>query len=147
MTVYYRYMKTLKSYINESTVIDCNDYFKDKDLTVIPVDASMSEQPQIYVGKLFKKFEYFGNCVNTVPEVWDATQMAQFCTTCKLYDINQVIDNLVGGDRKIPQKFFKALKFVDINDLGEVVCAIDSYQRIMFIYITELDIHFFFDCK
>ena len=43
MTVYYRYMKTLKSYINESTVIDCNDYFKDKDLTVIPVDTSMSE--------------------------------------------------------------------------------------------------------
>lgn len=140
-------MKTLTAYINESTNVDFNEYFKDKDLSVIPVDASMDEQPKIYSGKPFKKFPYFGDCKNTVPRIWDATQMSQFCQTCKLVDINYVINNLTSGDRKIPQKFLKELKSVDINDLSEVVCAIDSYQRIMFIYITNLDTHFFFDCE
>ena len=34
-----------------------------------------------------------------------------------------------------------------LNNLEKIVCAIDDYQRIMFIYVTDLDKHFFFDCE
>ena len=34
-----------------------------------------------------------------------------------------------------------------LNDLNEIVCALDDYQKIMFIYVLSLDTHFFFDCK
>lgn len=143
-------MKTLKTrqeFINESNIISCDEYFKDKNVADIPVDANISEQPEIYNGKHFTKFSYFGDCVNTVPRIWDATQMSQFCFGCKLYDINLVLNNLYGGDMTIPSSLMKHLNSENINDLGEIVCAIDDYQRIMFIYVTDLDKHFFFDCE
>ena len=73
--------------------------------------------------------------------------MSQFCLGCKLYDTNLVLNNLQDGDRKIPASLKKHLNSENINDLGKIVCAIDNYQRIMFIYVTDLDKHFFFDCE
>ena len=140
-------MKSLQDYIFESNQINCTEYFKDKNLKDIPIDANTCDDPEVYIGKKFNKFLYFGNCVNTVPSIWDATQMSHFCLGCKLYDINMVINNLEDGDKKIPITLIKNLNSANIHDLTEIVCAIDDYQKIMFIYITKLDKHFFFDYK
>lgn len=142
-------MKTIKSrqnFLNESNTIDCRDYFKDKDLSVIPLDSNLEETPEVYNGIRFKSFEYFGNCVNTVPKIWDATQMSHVCLKSKLYDINLVLDNIKSGDKEIPKSLMKHLNSENVENLEEVVCAINEYQKIMFIYVTKLDKHFFFDC-
>ena len=55
------------------------------------------------------------------------------------------------GDRVFPKK---AQKIIDkltkqnkLEDTSEIVCALDDYQKIMFIYLSEIDTHFFFDCE
>lgn len=146
-------MKSFIAYINESQAVDYTENFKKEDIDKIPLEAFFIEDDsdnkiEAYKGVKFQKFYYFGNCVNTVPSVWDATQMSNFVSTCSLYDINDVLGNIYGGDKALPKRFLKALeKIEDKNDLSQVVCACDERQRIMFIYISSLDIHFFFDCK
>ena len=140
-------IKTSEEYINESNNINCDEYFKDKDITSIPLDSCIGEDPQIYNGKYFTNFYYFGDCVNTVPKIWDATQMAGFCSKCNLYDINLVLNNIKDGDKKIPKTLINYLNSKDVNNIEDIVCAINEYQGIMFIYVSNLDKHFFFDCK
>ena len=100
----------------------------------------------------YRRYEYFGDCKNTVDKdnIWDASQMAQFIETCQIVDINMVIDKLYRGDRNMPVKFQKQIQRLQqinkLNDLGEVVCALDDHQKIMFIYLNKYDPHYFFDC-
>lgn len=101
----------------------------------------------------YRNYEYFGDCINTVDvdHMWDATQMLHFLKTCKIIDnIDYVLDKLHDGDRHIRKNFIKAIdklkKSNKIHDLSEIVAAINFYQRILVIYITSLDTHFFFEC-
>lgn len=119
----------------------------------IPIDSAM-DNCMLYKGTLrFNVFKYFGNCINTVDidHMWDATEMHNFIQSCKIVETKNIINNLVNGDRKIPKQFINAIKKLqlnnDIDDQSEIVSAINEYQKILVIYITSLDIHFFFDCK
>jgi hypothetical protein len=82
--------------------------------------------------------------------MWDATQMGQFISTCKVIDINQVLDKLYNGDRVIPKILLSTIESLrmenKLDDKSEIVCAFDDYQKIMFIYLSKTDIHYFFDC-
>lgn len=116
-------------------------------LDCIPDDAGI-DKPEAYEGTpRYSKYLYFGNCVNTVnsDHMWDATQMSNWLNTCKMLDIDLVIDKIANGDRPIPQELTKNLK--DKDDLSKVCCGIDDHQKIMFIYVTKTDKHYFFDCK
>ena len=102
----------------------------------------------------YKKYKYFGDCKNTVNKdhMWDATQMANWINNyCKVTEVSNVIDKLENGDRKMPMK---AINIIDklqhynkLDDTSEIVCALDDHQKIMFIYLSETDTHYFFDCK
>ena len=99
-------------------------------------------------------YKYFGDCKNTVDKdhMWDVTQMSSWLKTCKVVSFNDdIISKLNNGDRKIPSKLTKTidkLKSVDkLNDLSLLTCGIDENQRIMFIYLTKTNTHYFFDCK
>lgn len=133
-------MKSITTYIIESNK-----------LSNIPIDCGIDE-PKYYENDImFSTYKYFGNCKNT-SKIWDATQMAGFVNSCKVIkDIDNILDNIQNGDKSIPKQFTNAIDKIKgqnkLNDLSEIVFAINDYQRILFIYISELDIHFFFDCK
>ena len=133
-------MKKLSLYIKESN-----------ELSNIPVDCGL-ENPMYYDKDIkYSKFLYFGDCTNTA-KIWDATQMAGFVNSCNVIN-NQssILDMINDGDKKIPKKFIKVIDKLKsenkIDDLSEIVIGLNDYQRILFIYLSDLDIHFFFDCK
>ena len=35
----------------------------------------------------------------------------------------------------------------NLNDLSEICCGCNEASQLMFIYVTEQDIHYFFECK
>jgi hypothetical protein len=140
-------MINFKEYINEFHILE------KLNLEDIPTDSAL-EEPEEYDGiPPYRYYPYFGNCVNTVnsDHMWDATQMTQWIATCKVTDINNVLDKIKDGDRKLPKTFLKKIEKLKntnkLDDLSEIVCGLDDYQKIMFIYISDLDMHFFFDCK
>lgn len=48
--------------------VDYNDYFKDKNVSDISIDSALNtEKIEMYSGKKFNNFKYFGDCINTVP--------------------------------------------------------------------------------
>lgn len=50
---------------------------------------------------------------------------------CELYNINDVIDKLSDGDRKLPKKLLKIIEQLMekdmLDDLSEIVCGCDAY--------------------
>ena len=58
---------------------------------------------------------------------------------------------MIGGDRKLPKKLTNHIDKLkqknQLFNLEEIVFAINDYQRILFVYISKFDIHFFFDCS
>ena len=102
----------------------------------------------------FKQLKYFGDCKNTVDidKMWDATQMAGVLNQSSIIKMSDLIQAKIifeNGDRKIPQKLKNWFKLNDnkLNDENQIVCGINERQKIFFIYITDLDTHFFFDAK
>lgn len=141
-------MKTLKEYLFESYLIE------KLNLKDISSDSAL-ESPEEYEGiPSYKEYKYFGDCRNTVDKdhMWDATQMSNWINNnCKVTSIENVLDKIKDGDRKIPKTLLNEIDKLKsnnkLNDLSEIVCALDDYQKIMFIYLTKTDIHYFFDCK
>ena len=86
--------------------------------------------------------------------MWNATQMAQVIRESQvLDDITWVLPKLINGDRKIPgklkQKLYDLQRFKNLNqihDMEEIVAAINEEQKILVIYVSDFDTHFFFDC-
>ena len=141
-------MKSLTERINESII------FEKLNLDRIPLDASVNDEPEEYEGEpKYRKYLYFGDCKNTidVDHMWDATQMGQWIyNNCKITSPLYVLDKIENGDRVFPKK---AQKLIDklrkqnkLEDTEEIVCGLDDYQKIMFIYLTDFDTHYFFDC-
>ena len=120
-------------------------------LNLIPRDAGFSSDAQIVHPSKNYKYEYFGNCINTVPNIWDATQLAQFLQTCDIIPVKDVYNKIYSGDKLLPKKLQNAIikleKYGELNDLSKICAGINEYQSIMCIYISEFDIHYFFDCK
>mgnify|MGYP003420057749 FL=1 len=83
----------------------------------IPLDAGLDVDVELYKGKIWDSFAYIGNCIDTVPDMWDATEMAQFLLTCDVYDIHNVVDKL-RGKHNIPTRLIKALLNTNLNDLS-----------------------------
>lgn len=80
-----------------------------------------------------------------------ATQMANWINTCGIIEPFIVLDKITNGERNFQKK---AQKIIDIlskenklEDTREIVCALDDYQKIMFIYLSETNTHYFFDCE
>ena len=90
---------------------------------------------------------YFGNCINTVPKIWDATQMSYVLLTSKVLNTREVLNSIKDGDKPLPKKLLLWLQRNPdkLDDKSEIVCGVNEHQRIAFIYITDLDIHYFFD--
>lgn len=126
------------------------------DFNQIPEDVGYIEEniPEGYAGiPPYTRYEYFGDCRNTVDvdHIWTASQMSYWiCNDTHPVNIEYVLDKLYGGDRKIPKTLLNNINKLKlknkINDLGEIVCALDDHQKIMFIYLSKTDIHYFFDC-
>ena len=104
----------------------------------------------------YTKFEYFGKCndqyvINRI--FGNATTMWNFICSCKIVDMEEVVYKIKisDGEKKLPNSFInnynKIKKTNNINNYNYIVCGINDYQKISFIYITETDIHYFFDCK
>lgn len=140
-------MISLKNRIYESII------YEKLNLKDVPTDSSL-ENPEMYDGTpKYSKYRYFGDCKNTVDKdhMWDATQMSNWINDkCKVVEPEVILDKIQDGDRKFPKK---AQKIIDkltsankLEDTSEIVCALDDYQRIMFIYLSETDTHYFFDC-
>lgn len=120
----------------------------------IPVDSALNlNDLNGYEGTDFSKYRYFGDCKTTVDKdhMWDATQMGNWVASCGLIPTIDILDRISDGDRKIPVKFKKTIEKLKkgnkLGDLSEIVCGQDSYQKIMFIYLSETDTHYFFDCE
>lgn len=125
------------------------------DLDSIPEDSSLDiDDIRQYDGvPPYSVYEYFGDCKNTVDVdgMWDATEMSQWIYNyCKVVNPLLIIDKIEDGDRKIPKKALKLIeklrKNEQLEDTSEIVCAMDDKQKIMFIYLSEFDTHYFFDC-
>lgn len=138
-------MVSFDKWLNESVL------YKD----IIPVESSLNiDDLKEYEGRpVYKKYEYFGDCKNTVDKdhIWDANQMSDWIyNKCSVLDINYVIYRITNGERRIPIKLLecidKLMKRNLLDDVSKIVCGIDDYQKIMFIYVTETDTHYFFDC-
>jgi hypothetical protein len=140
-------MKHLSDVLFESLLIE------KLNLEDVPEDSALYN-PKEYDGEpIYRRYEYFGDCKNTVDKdhMWDATQMAQWINKCGIVEPSVVLDKINNGDRIFPKK---AQKIIDklskenkLEDTSEIVCALDDYQKIMFIYLSETDTHYFFDCK
>ena len=58
-----------------------------------------------------------------------------------LLNDKNLLSKLRNGDKKIPIKLQKELSKNDF------ICGVNMYQRIMFIYVINQDIHYFFDAN
>lgn len=143
-------MKSIQERIFESILLE------KLNLKDIPDDTSLDiDNIKEYKGTpKYKLYKYFGDCKNTVDvdHMWDATQMSNWIyDRCEVINPILILDKIQDGDRKIPKK---ALKIIDklksqnkLEDTSEITCALDDYQKIMFIYLSDTDTHYFFDCK
>ena len=143
-------MKSSQEIIFESILLE------KLNLKNIPEDTSLDiDNIKEYEGTpKYRLYKYFGDCKNTVDKdhIWDATEMADWIyNKCEVISPLLILDKIQDGDRKIPKK---ALKIIDklksqnkLEDTSEITCALDDYQKIMFIYLSDTDTHYFFDCK
>ena len=143
-------MKSIQERIFESILLE------KLNLKDIPEDTSLDiDDIKEYEGTpKYRLYKYFGDCKNTVDKdhIWNATEMADWIyNECKVVSPLLILDKIQDGDRKIPKK---ALKIIDklkqkdkLEDTSEITCALDDHQKIMFIYLSETDTHYFFDCK
>ena len=79
--------------------------------------------------------------------MWNTNQMSNVIYQSKLLKDDKILDKINGGDRNIPMKLIKLLKRFRIEDYEHFVCGVNEYQRIMFIYSVDDDVHYFFDVK
>lgn len=119
-------------------------------VTDIPIDCgSFTEFSQS--NPVYSSYSYFGNCVNSWKVFGDATTMAQFINGCTIIKSEYVIGKLKDGDRRIPSEFTnnvrKILENGQIDNHELIVTGIDTYQKILFVYLTNTDKHYFFDCN
>ena len=127
-------MKHLSDVLFESLLIE------KLNLEDVPEETALVN-PKEYDGEpIYRQYEYFGDCKNTVDKdhMWDATQMSNWINTCGIVEPSIVLDKITNGDRNFPKK---AQKIIDklskenkLEDTSEIVCALDDYQKIMFIY-------------
>ena len=114
----------------------------------IPPEANISSNASMS-SYIPDKLYYFGNCKDTVDvdEMWDANEMNQVLMDSDLLPTLSIIDNIQNGDRNIPSDLKSWInKNQDkLDDTLEIVCGINTYQHIAFIYVSKLDTHFFFD--
>lgn len=112
-------------------------------------ESCMNIENGWYQGLIPQSFPYFGDCKNTVDKdkMWDATQMFHVINEALLVPVKDVLGNLEDGDRKIPSIFKREIKKANLDDLTSVSAAINVYQRILIIYLSNIDTHFFFDVK
>lgn len=122
------------------------------DINEPPIDSGMNIENGFYQGPHFSKFLYFGDCRNTVDvdRMWNATQMLNWLGSTKIIKASEVVNKIQGGDRKIPSSLKRCIsslvKSGELDNLDEISCGIDSYQKILAIYCSNTDIHYFFDC-
>ena len=107
----------------------------------IGINENNIRKDNISQGNRYKSYEYFGNCINTVPKIWNPTQMANVIYDSILLNDKNLLSKLRNGDKKIPIKLQKELSKNDF------ICGVNMYQRIMFIYVINQDIHYFFDAN
>lgn len=113
------------------------------------IDSGLPETAEI-INYQPTKLLYFGNCINSVQSVFgDATTMAYFISCCKVIPTNNILPIIHDGEKPLPKKLMNWIKTHQdkLEDDSEIVCGIDLHQKIAFIYITDLDIHYFFDVK
>lgn len=150
-----RFIKNISEHWNISETVDTYKMFENVQHSEIPLDSGVDENTvERYTGKDLIKAEYFGDCRNTVDidKMWDANQMASFISTCELYPVEKFLDIAADGDRRIPKPFTRNIERLKrenkLNDVSEVICAVDNKEQyIGFIYLTDTDIHYFFDIK
>ena len=110
-------------------------------------ECDLSDNAEVYkTNNKYLKYDYFGNCINTIPSVWNATQMSNWLYKCDILIDNNLESKLRNGERTMPKRLLKLLEKYLITDFEHFICGIDDYQKIMFIYSVDADIHYFFDC-
>ena len=54
------------------------------------------------------------------------------------------------GDRRLPKELINEINNIleneYINNQSLIVSGVDTYQKILFVYLTKTDKHYFFDC-
>lgn len=149
--------KIVKRRILEAEPITHQHNLKESlDIESIPEESALNiDDVKQYDGvPPYSVYKYFGDCKNTVDvdRMWNATEMSQWIyNKCEVVNPLLLIDKIEDGDRKIPKNALKLIENLKENeqleDTSEIVCAMDDYQKIMFIYLSEFDMHYFFDCK
>lgn len=126
----------------DSAIIDYNDYDEDGHVKNWPNVISLKDLN-------FKHFEYFGNCVNTVPRVWYTHQMLNVIQNSDLVYLGDLKDNVFySGDKKCPKYIWKYIEKYcrnGVQNLDGIVAGKYRKENILWIYIDDLDKHFFFD--
>ena len=114
----------------------------------IPPEANISSNASMS-SYIPSKLYYFGNCKDTVDidGMWDANEMSQVLMSSDLLPTSSTVKAIQDGDRNIPSdlKSWTNKNQDKLDDVSEIVCGINTYQHIAFIYVSELDTHFFFD--
>ena len=115
-----------------------------------PEDSGLPRNPTEFKGAI-TKLRYFGDCRNTVDVdgMWDATQMAGVVGQSSIVPFKSITCEFMDGDRKVPAKVRKwmAKNQNSLEDTSRIVFGLNERQGIFFAYITDFDIHFFFDAK
>jgi len=116
----------------------------------IPIDCGTFTEFSQTIPK-YASYNYFGDCVNTLNVFGDATTMSQFVNGCTIINTEYVINKLNNGDRRLPKELINEINILlqkgEINNQKLIVSGINDYQRILFIYLTKTDKHYFFDCE
>lgn len=120
------------------------------------ISADIGEFTKTYDKPIpYSSFKYFGKCndSNVVNNIFgDATSMWNFICSCEIADMDEIACNvnITDGDKKLVKSFIsnynRIKEYGDLYDYNQIVCGINDYQKIAFIYIAETDIHYFFDC-
>jgi hypothetical protein len=149
--------KIVKRRINEAgNYYNQHNLKENFDVESIPEESALNiDDVKQYDGvPPYSVYKYFGDCKNTVDVdgMWNATEMSHWIyNKCEVVNPLLIIDKIEDGDRKIPKNALKLIeklrKNEQLEDTSEIVCAMDDYQKIMFIYLSEFDTHYFFDCK
>lgn len=116
----------------------------------IPQEANLSSDAKM-LSYVPSSFQYFGNCINTVDtdKMWDATEMSGVLLQSDLLPTRQMVKKIRSGDRSLPSRLTRWIKKNQdkLDDMHEIVCGLNEYQKIAFIYITDQDMHYFFDAE
>lgn len=127
------------------------------DLFRIPEDSMLDIYDiQEYKGSGFKEYNYLANCIGGEGTLFDdASEMASWINNfCQVIPIEKVKDRLNGAPSELVNVMKKLEQEEKLDDLDEIVCAIDAVKQgyheprdMMFIYVSDQDIHYFFECS